>query len=305
MRSFVAVAWVAVCAVLAAADGPAISTDNLRSHLQFLSSDEMRGRANGSAELERAADYIAQQFEQAGLEPGGVNGWFQPFEVIAGLIVGDGNQLSLTASGRTVTLGAGHQLLPAGGAGRLGSLDAVSTNWTWCSRATASRRPTRSYDDYAGLDVQGKAVLIFSHEPQERRREQPLERRAAADADDARSQGRRGARPRRAAADRRRRPDAHDRPGRLQPLRAGSRRRGPPTSRCSGSAARRRSRWSTRSRSTRAPAESTSDLVPRSRAADGRHDQLHGAPDEEPPHRPQRRGRAAGQRHGPPRSRPW
>ena len=167
MRAFVAVAWVAACAVLAAADGPAISTDNLRSHLQFLSSDDMRGRANGSAELERAADYIAQQFERAGLEPGGVNGWFQPFEVIAGLIVGGGNQLSLTASGKTVTLALGFSYYPlaapaAGSLTRFDELDVVFAGY-------GISAPDAKYDDYAGLNVQGKAVLIFSHEPQERR----------------------------------------------------------------------------------------------------------------------------------------
>ena len=46
-----------------------------------------------------------------------------------------------------------------------------------------------SYDDYAGVDVDGKAVVIFSHEPQERQPEQPPERRAAAAADHARGQG--------------------------------------------------------------------------------------------------------------------
>ncbi len=168
MRSCLALAFVAAWAlVLAAADGPAISTDNLRTHLQFLSSDEMRGRANGSAELERAADYIAQQFEQAGLQPGGVNGWFQPFEIIAGLLVGEGNQLSLTAGGRTVTLALGMSYYPlgtpaAGSITRLDELDVVFAGY-------GISAPEAKYDDYAGLDVRGKAVLIFSHEPQERR----------------------------------------------------------------------------------------------------------------------------------------
>ena len=59
--------------------------------------------------------------------------------------------------------------------------------------------PDVSYDDYAGVDVAGKAVVIFSHEPQERGTEQPVERRAAGAADHARGQGGGGARPRRAS----------------------------------------------------------------------------------------------------------
>ena len=207
MRSLVAVVLVAACGLgLGAADTPAISTDNLRTHLQFLSSDEMRGRANGSPELERAAEHIARQFESAGLRPAGVDGWFQPFEVIAGLIVGPGNELSISARGKTVTFALGLSYPTRSGhrprARRRGWLP-----WTWCSLATASSAPDVSYDDYAGLDVEGKAVVIFSHEPQERSTtsrlngarplaQTTLEAKAAA------------ARPRRQAADRNRRPDA-------------------------------------------------------------------------------------------------
>ena len=81
--------------VLSAADEPAISPENLRTHLRFLASDEMRGRANGSPELDRAASYIADQFAQAGLQPGGADGWYQPFRLVAGLTVGEGNQLTI------------------------------------------------------------------------------------------------------------------------------------------------------------------------------------------------------------------
>jgi hypothetical protein len=167
MRSFVAVALVAACGLgLQGADAPAISTDNLRTHLQFLSSDEMRGRANGSPELERAAEYIARQFENAGLRPAGVDGWFQPFEVVAGLIVGPGNELSVSARGKTMRFALGTSYYPLGTPAtgtltRLEELDVVFAGY-------GISAPQADYDDYARLDVQGKAVVIFSHEPQER-----------------------------------------------------------------------------------------------------------------------------------------
>jgi hypothetical protein len=70
MRSFALAGVVAACGLaLAAADGPAISADNLRSHLQFLSADGLRGRSNGSGELELAADYRAT-VRSGGLRPG-------------------------------------------------------------------------------------------------------------------------------------------------------------------------------------------------------------------------------------------
>jgi hypothetical protein len=166
MRPAVLATFVAAWGLVLAAAGPPISPDNLRAHLQFLSSDDMRGRANGSPELDKAAEYIARQFEQAGLRPGGVDGWFQPFELVAGLTVGEGNQLSLSARGRTATFTLGRTYYPlatpTAAVAPLQGLDVVFAGY-------GISAPQANYDDYAGLDVQGKAVLIFSHEPQENR----------------------------------------------------------------------------------------------------------------------------------------
>ncbi len=46
-----------------------ISADSLRTNLTFLASDELEGRDTPSPGLDRAADYIAEQFRRAGLEP--------------------------------------------------------------------------------------------------------------------------------------------------------------------------------------------------------------------------------------------
>ena len=68
-----------------------IDAERLLDHIKFLASDDLKGRASGSPELERAADYIAQQFRDIGLRPGGDDGtWFEPFQLVAGLTVGAG-----------------------------------------------------------------------------------------------------------------------------------------------------------------------------------------------------------------------
>ncbi|MFQ5655688.1 MAG: M20/M25/M40 family metallo-hydrolase, partial [Planctomycetota bacterium] len=57
---------------------PAFDPERLFAHVSFLASDEMRGRGVGSEEIDRAAEYIAGAFKEAGLEPGGEDGgWFQ------------------------------------------------------------------------------------------------------------------------------------------------------------------------------------------------------------------------------------
>jgi len=95
-----------------------------------------------------------------------VNGWFQPFELVAGLMIGDGNRLSITAGKVAVSfdLGTSYYPLAAQAQGYLSQLDGLEMMFA----GYGITAPEKGYDDYSGLNVQGKAVLILSHEPQER-----------------------------------------------------------------------------------------------------------------------------------------
>ena len=156
---------------------PAIDAERLIGHIQFLASDDLKGRASGSPELERAADYIAQQFKDIGLAPGGENGtWFEPFELVAGLTVGDGNSLVVSDKAQSIrfTLGSSYYPLslvpnesPTSPSDREEKLPLVFAGYGLSA-------PDVRYDDYDGVDVNGKAVIIFSHEPQEIDANSPL-----------------------------------------------------------------------------------------------------------------------------------
>ncbi len=50
------------------------------SHVQFLADDSLEGRGTGSPGFEKAANYMAEQFRAAGLEPAGVDGYRQPMD---------------------------------------------------------------------------------------------------------------------------------------------------------------------------------------------------------------------------------
>jgi hypothetical protein len=144
-----------------------IEPDSLLGHIKFLSADELRGRGNGSEGLERAADYIAGQFKAAGLEPAVSGGWFQPFELNAGLIVGAENRISIEYRGRTINLAleSGYYPLAATGSAKTPSVKLDRLPLVFAGYGLAA--PDQGYDDYARIDVSGKAVLIFTHEPQE------------------------------------------------------------------------------------------------------------------------------------------
>jgi hypothetical protein len=170
MRPLVAAAVLALAGAVAAAPAE-IQPAALLEHIKFLSSDELRGRADGSPELERAADYVAEQLKAAGLQPGGDRGtWFQPFELVAGLTVGDGNELTITNAGRTArfALGTSYYPLaePSSESNASPSVDLQNVPIVFAGYGLVV--PSLGYDDYSRVDVSGKAVLIFSHEPQER-----------------------------------------------------------------------------------------------------------------------------------------
>jgi len=168
-RASVAIA--VVLAGIASAGAPAeIASDTLLQHIRFLSSDDLRGRGNGTSGLEVAGEYVAAQFKAVGLQPGGTNGaWFQPFELVAGLTVGSGNTLTVSNEGRRIDFVLGTSYYP---------LSAPSNEDATKPSADLRGLPVvfagygltvpGIYDDYAGVDVSGKAVLILSHEPQER-----------------------------------------------------------------------------------------------------------------------------------------
>ena len=144
----------------------------LLEHIKFLASDDLKGRGNGERGLERAAEYIAEQFKAAGLQPGGAGrGWFQPFELHSGSDCRR-RERALASSrrpSRSVCRSAPSYYPLAATPNE--SRRAPSTELDDLPLVFAGygiSAPVGGYDDYAGLDVNGKAVLIFTHEPQER-----------------------------------------------------------------------------------------------------------------------------------------
>jgi hypothetical protein len=165
-----AVGTVVVASAVVAAPPPDIPADAILNHIRYLASDDLKGRGNGSPELDRAAEYIAQQFAEVGLTPGGAGGaWFQPFELVAGLTVGTANSLTIRNRDKTATFTLGESFYPMAAT----SNDAPAApsnavqNLPLVFAGYGLSVPSIGYNDYSRVDVTGKAVLIFSHEPQE------------------------------------------------------------------------------------------------------------------------------------------
>ncbi|MEA3011162.1 MAG: hypothetical protein QOJ91_2854 [Sphingomonadales bacterium] len=140
--------------------GAAISLATLTTATQILSSDEYEGRAPTTKGEDKAVAYIAQRFEKAGLQPGNQGGWFQNVPMV---------EISTTPSRLTVTGGATPLALDW-------RSDFVANTYQVAPKVELKdsemvfvgygiKAPERGWDDYAGIDVRGKTVVILVNDP--------------------------------------------------------------------------------------------------------------------------------------------
>lgn len=161
-RPFFAAALVLACASgVSAGDSSAqVTAPELKEHVRFLSSDALEGRGSGSKGEREAAAYISKQWASYGLQPAGEDGtWLQSFE-IAGAGSVEGGSLALDAGGweRGFTLGQDWQAFGFSSSAQPLDLELVFAGF-------GISNPEGNYDDYAGIDVKGKAVVILRREP--------------------------------------------------------------------------------------------------------------------------------------------
>ena len=129
-------------------------------HVKYLAAPEREGRDAGSQGLEDAANYIAERFEQYGLEPVGKAGSFlQPFTVTTGATMGDGNRLTVQHGEKSVSLRPGEDYVPV----NFSSNGSVSGPVVFAGYGAAADE--FDYDDYHHLDVKGKIVVVVRYEP--------------------------------------------------------------------------------------------------------------------------------------------
>jgi Peptidase family M28/PDZ domain/PA domain len=138
-----------------------ISPQTYLAEVTYLASPELKGRATGSPELEKAAGYIAGLFQSFGLKPVSGSDYEQPFTVTTNAHLGPDNHLNADDAGTSHMLGAKRDYVPYSFSSSGKSSGQVVFAGFGITAADLH------YDDYAGIDVKDKFVLILRHEPQE------------------------------------------------------------------------------------------------------------------------------------------
>ena len=156
-RSLLAAALCLVAAGGAAATALAGREDRLRKDVARLASTEWEGRRAGTEGARRASAWIAAEFRRIGLAPGAADAsFFQPFTFIDGVVLGPGNQLRVgSASG----FRAGEDYRPLA----FSSPGAFEGHAVFAGYGIVAK--DEDYDDYAGLEVKDRVVLVLRYGP--------------------------------------------------------------------------------------------------------------------------------------------
>jgi hypothetical protein len=138
-----------------------VSLAALGAHLDFLADDALEGRDTATRGHEIAALYAASQFRQAGLAPGRGDSFLQPVDLLEMRRTESTVEL-LHPGGPQALLWRQDYLLSARPAGAATTLTAPVV---FAGFGIVAPEPPR--DDYAGLDVAGKIVVVLSGAPAE------------------------------------------------------------------------------------------------------------------------------------------
>jgi hypothetical protein len=129
--------------------------------ISAIASDADEGRLTGSPGYDRAAAYVISRLKAEGITPAGVNGFFQPVAFEQQLVDQDASKVTLTGADGATPLKVGDEILIAAGGGpRPKTIEAPLVFIGY-----GLHLPGQGYDDFAGLDLKGKIVVVLSGGP--------------------------------------------------------------------------------------------------------------------------------------------
>ncbi len=131
------------------------------AHVKFLADDSLEGRNAGSPGHRKAAEYVADQFKQAGLKPMFAGSYLQPVPLRTRRVVREGclaNILREAGVSELLNLGDDYVL-----SARVNLAPQVEAPLAFIGYGLHT--PEANHDDLAGIDVKGKIVVYLSGAP--------------------------------------------------------------------------------------------------------------------------------------------
>jgi len=139
-----------------------ISDEEIREHVQILASDEFGGRSPSSPGEERTMEYLAEKFGALGLEPGGDDGsWFQEVPLVS-ITADPGMTLAINGGGASSNFEFATEFV-AGTSRVVDHISIQDSELVFVGYGAVA--PEFDWDDYAGVDVAGKTVVVLVNDP--------------------------------------------------------------------------------------------------------------------------------------------
>jgi Zn-dependent M28 family amino/carboxypeptidase len=133
----------------------------LHQHISVLASDEFEGRAPATPGEEKTINYLQSEFEALGIDPGNDDSYFQSVSVTE---ITTANDAVLTFSGSNydVELEYATEMI-VGSQQQIPTTSIVDSELVFVGYGVVA--PERDWNDYAGIDVVGKTVVILVNDP--------------------------------------------------------------------------------------------------------------------------------------------
>jgi Zn-dependent M28 family amino/carboxypeptidase len=162
LRAGVSLTFLAASAALAQ---PMAQPANIKAHMTFLADDLMEGREAGSRAYDIAANYVASQFAQLGLKPAGDKGSYFQTVPLAAVRGRDEGRFVVTGKGGEVALTPGVDVITGKPFGPNDLNVSAPLVFVGYGIDAPNLGVKGGRDDYKGLDVTGKIVVVMSGAP--------------------------------------------------------------------------------------------------------------------------------------------
>ena len=147
----------------AASFSPGIMPEDLAVHFHALSAPALRDRSPGGAGERHTVDYLIAQFQRMGLQPGADGQWTQDVPYVRGSVVHpERMSLQIDGGAQPLSLAYGVDMVANSPANQA---SAAITRAPVVFVGYGIDDPAQDWNDYAGVDVKGKTVVVLANDP--------------------------------------------------------------------------------------------------------------------------------------------